>query len=87
MNATAIMLDIAKGEQEADCADHWRTRNGTADEHTSFSIAYNLAMAAGMAGAESVDYALVWAMPHGSDEGTSTGTFAQWVHSICGGNT
>jgi len=86
MNATAIMLDTAAGEQDADFADHWRTRNGTADEHTSFSIAYNLAMAANMAGAESVDYALVWAMPHGSDEGTSTGTFAQWVHSICGGN-
>lgn len=84
MNATAIMLDTAAGEQDADFADHWRTRNGTADEHTCFSVAYNLAMSALMAGAESVDYALVWAMHHGSDEGTSTGTFTEWVHSICG---
>ena len=86
MNATAIMLDTANGEQDADFADHWRTRNGTADEHTSFTVAYNLAMSALMAGAESVDYSLVWAMGHGDAEGTSTGTFVQWVHSICGGN-
>ncbi len=84
LNATHIMMDIAKGEQEADIARHWRTRNGTADEHTSFTVAYNLAMAANMAGAESVDYSLVWNMVHGSDEGTSTGSFAEWVHEICG---
>ena len=87
MNATQIMLDVAAGEQEADISKHWRTRNGTADEHTSFTIAYNLAMAAGMAGAESVDYALVWNMAHGSDEGTTTGTFVDWVHDICGEET
>ncbi len=85
LNATHIMLAVAKGEEEADIARHWRTRNGTKDEHTSFSIAYNLAMSAKMAGAESVDYALVWSMGHGSDEGTTTGSFAEWVHSICGG--
>ena len=85
MNATHIMLDVANGEQEADISRHWRTRNGTKDEHTSFTIAYNLAMSAKMAGAESVDYALVWNMGHGSDEGTSTGTFVEWVHDICAG--
>lgn len=84
MNATHIMLDVANGRQEADISRHWRTRNGTADEHTSFTIAYNLAMSAAMAGAESVDYALVWNMAHGSAEGTSTGTFVEWVHEICG---
>lgn len=84
MNATQIMLAVANGEEEADISRHWRTRNGTADEHTSFTIAYNLAMSARMAGAESVDYALVWNMGHGSNEGTSTGTFVDWVHSICG---
>ena len=83
MNATHIMLDVANGEQEADISKHWRTRNGTKDEHTSFTIAYNLAMAANMAGAESVDYSLVWNMGHGSDEGTTTGTFVDWVHEIC----
>ncbi len=85
MNATHIMLDVANGQQEADISRHWRTRNGTADEHTSFTIAYNLAMSAKMAGAESVDYALVWNMAHGSAEGTSTGTFVEWVHEICAG--
>lgn len=82
MNSTQIMLDVAAGRQDADIADHWRTRNGTADEHTSFSVAYDLAMAAHMAGAD-VDYSLVWNMPHGADEGTTTGTFVDWVHEIC----
>lgn len=86
LNATKIMLDVAAGEQESDIARHWRTRNGTADEHTSFTIAYNLAMSAKMAGAESVDYSLVWKMPHGDAEGTSTGTFIDWVHAICADN-
>ena len=85
MNSTHILLAVAAGEQESDFAPYWRTRNGTADEHTSFSVAYNLAMAAQMAGAESVDYSLVWEMVHGNIEGTTTGTFAEWVHEICGG--
>ena len=83
MNSTAIMLAVANGTEESDIARYWRTRNGTADEHTSFSIAYNLCMSALAAGADGVDYSLVWAMPHGSDEGTSTGTFVEWVHEIC----
>lgn len=81
MNATQILLDAANGEQESDIAPYWRTRNGTFDEHTSFSVAYNLAMAAQKAGAD-VDYALVWGMTHGDAEGTSTGTFAEWVHEV-----
>lgn len=85
MNATQILLACANNSEESDFAEHWRTRNGTADQHTSFTIAYNLCLSAAMAGAESVDYSLVWAMAHGSAEGTSTGTFADWVHSICGG--
>lgn len=83
MNATQILLACANSSEKSDFAEHWRTRNGTADQHTSFSIAYNLCLSAAMAGVESVDYSLVWAMPHGSTEGTSTGTFADWVHSIC----
>lgn len=83
MNSTQIMLGVANGTEESDIARYWRTRNGTADEHTSFSVAYNLCMSALMAGAEDVDYSLVWNMPHGSAEGTTTGTFVDWVHSIC----
>ncbi|MCD8117110.1 MAG: hypothetical protein LUE21_08390 [Oscillospiraceae bacterium] len=82
MNATQIMLAVAAGEEEADPAPYWRTRNGTADQHTSFSIAYNLCLSALAAGSE-IDYSLVWDMPHGSDEGESTGTFIEWVHAIC----
>lgn len=86
MNATAIMLAVADGTEESDIAAHWRTRNGTADEHTSFTIAYNLCLSALAAGAD-VDYSLVWNMVHGSDEGTSTGTFVEWVHAICADET
>ena len=82
VNATQIMLDVAAGKQDADIAQYWRTRNGTADQHTSFSVAYNICLAAQMAGSES-DYALVWAMGHGSNEGTVTGTFVDWIHKIC----
>ena len=83
MNATHIMLGAANGTEESDIARHWRTRNGTADEHTSFSVAYNLCLSALAAGAEDVDYGLVWNMAHGANEGTSTGTFEEWVHAIC----
>ncbi|MBQ9633209.1 MAG: hypothetical protein IJV04_09925, partial [Lachnospiraceae bacterium] len=82
VNATRIMLDVAAGQQEADIAKYWRTRNGTADEHTSFSVAYNICMSAQMAGSES-DYSLVWAMNHGSNEGSTTGTFVDWINEIC----
>lgn len=82
VNATQIMLDVAAGTQEADIAQYWRTRNGTADQHTSFSVAYNITLAAQMAGADA-DYALVWAMGHGSNEGTTTGTFVDWINEIC----
>ena len=82
MNATHILLGCAKGKEISDFARFWRTRNGTADGHTSFTIAYNLCMAAKMAGAE-VDYSLIWNAGHGDVDGDGTGTFAQWVHKIC----
>ena len=85
MNSTEIMLLAAAGENDANPALYWRTRNGTSDEHTSFTIAYNLAMSA-LACGRDVDYSLVWNMAHGSDEGESTGTFAEWVHRICAGD-
>ncbi|MDD6023171.1 MAG: hypothetical protein PUC06_02875 [Oscillospiraceae bacterium] len=81
-NATHILLDNAAGKVKSDFAKFWRTRNGTADEHTSFAIAYNLCMAAKKAGAE-VDYSLIWNAPHGDVDGDGTGTFVQWVQNIC----
>ncbi|MCD8109819.1 MAG: hypothetical protein LUE14_06930, partial [Clostridiales bacterium] len=80
MNATEIMLG-SNGLEAVDPAEHWRTRNGTADQHTSFTIAYNLCLAAESAGLDA-DYSLVWNMGHGSNEGTSTGTFIEWVEEI-----
>ena len=82
VNATQIMLNVADGTEEEDIAQYWRTRNGTADQHTSFSVAYNICLAAQMAGSKA-DYSLVWAMGHGSDEGTTTGTFVDWINKIC----
>ena len=82
MNATHILLDNARGKTKSDFSRYWRTRNGTADEHTSFAIAYNLCMAAKLAGAE-VDYALIWNAGHGDVDGDGTGTFEEWVHRIC----
>lgn len=82
MNATHILLNCAKGKETSDFARFWRTRNGTADGHTGFAIAYNLCMAAKMAGAE-VDYSLIWNAGHGDVDGDGTGTFVQWVHKIC----
>jgi len=79
----ASMLTMLKGECTP--AKHWRTRNGSFDEHTSFSIAYTLAMAANAhPGVESVDYGLAWMEPHCSAEGTpSAGSFEGWVEKIC----
>jgi len=80
MDSMQIMLNVSGGKEKADIAPNWRIRVGTADQN-SLAIAYNFAAAAKMAGAD-VDYHLVWAMPHSSDEGTTAGTFAEWVDSL-----
>ena len=79
----ASMLTLLN--KEGTPAKHWRTRNGSYDEHTSFSIAYTLAMSANMRPeVESVDYGLIWKQPHCSAEGTpSSGSFEEWVDHIC----
>lgn len=88
MNATHILLDCAAGRRRADIAPMWRIRVGTADQHASFSVGYNMALAAMKNSGVSVDYSLVWKMVHGREmEGTSAGTFIDWVHNICGGMT
>ena len=81
LNATEIMLG-ADGHTAVDPAEYWRIRSGTADQHTSFSIGYNIALAAQAQGM-TADYHLVWNMGHGSNEGSSTGTFINWVNEIC----
>ena len=81
LNATEIMLGT-DGYTAVDPAQYWRIRSGTADQHTSFSIGYNIGLAAQAQG-KSVDYHLVWNMGHGSNEGSSTGTFIDWINAIC----
>lgn len=67
-----------------DIAKHWRMRNGTADEHTSFTVNYNIGLLLKKYISDvTVDYALVWNMPHRANEGTTTGTLSEWVNSIC----
>ena len=81
LNATEILLGN-NGLSAVDPARHWRDRSGTADQHTSFSVGYNILLAAQMRGLD-VNYHLVWDMGHGSEEGTSTGTFIDWINEIC----
>ena len=81
LNATHILLG-ADGLTAVHPAKYWRHRSGTADQHTSFSIGYNICLAAAAKGLHT-DYHLVWDMEHGSREGTSTGTFIDWIKSIC----
>ena len=81
LNATEILLG-SDGLNAVDPARYWRDRSGTADQHTSFSVGYNILLAARMRGLD-VDYHLVWNMGHGSEEGTSTGTFIDWINQIC----
>lgn len=80
LNATHIMLG-ADGIKAVNPAQHFRNRSGTADQHTSFSVGYNIMLSA-LSKGSTIDYSLVWDMPHGSNEGTSTGTFIEWVNSI-----
>ncbi len=83
MNSTHLLLENARMEKKADAAPHWRIRSGTADEHTAFSVGYNLALAAMENPGVQVDYSLVWDMRHGGEvEGTSTGTFYEWVEGL-----
>ncbi len=80
LNATEIMLGN-NGLHSVDPARYWRIRSGTADQHTSFSVGYNIGLSAQMLGYDA-DYHLVWDMVHGSEEGESTGTFIEWIHEI-----
>ena len=79
-NATKLLLGKTN-LQPVDPAKYFRTRNGTADEHISFSIAYNICLAAAKFG-RNADYSLVWNMAHDDREGTTTGTFTDWVNGI-----
>ena len=80
LNATHILLGL-DGLEAVNPVKYYRNRSGSADQHTSFGIGYNILLAAQMRGID-IDYSLVWNMPHGSNEGTSTGTFIDWVNKI-----
>ncbi len=79
----STMQILADEEQSSDVAKFWRMRNGTADQHTSFSVNYNIALTLLKYVPDvNVDYALVWNMGHGANEGTTRGTFVDWVNEI-----
>lgn len=80
LNATHILLGV-DGLKAVNPVKYFRNRSGTADQHTSFSIGYNILTAARMKGID-IDYSLVWNMQHGSNEGMSTSTFIDWVNKI-----
>lgn len=80
LNATHILLGT-DGLNAVNPVKYYRNRSGTADQHTSFGIGFNILTAAAMRGIN-VDYSLVWNMTHGNNEGTSTGTFIDWVNRI-----
>lgn len=82
MDAMEILFAHKAGTQDTTIAPHWRIRSGTSDQHTSFTIGYNTALAV-WANDIDCDYSLVWRMIHGGEqEGTSTGTFIDWAEDI-----
>ena len=81
LNATEILLGN-DGLTAVDPAAYWRVRSGNADQHTSFTVGFNICLVAQSMGLDA-DYHLVWNMGHGSNEGTSTGTFIDWINEIC----
>lgn len=68
-------------DKQADAADHIRIRVGTEDGNTSFSISAILALELENNTDTDVDYALVWAQPHGDAD--YDGELISWIDSIC----
>lgn len=68
-------------DKKADTADHIRIRVGTEDGNTSLSVAAVLALALEDKTDSDVDYALVWAQPHGDAD--YEGELISWINSIC----
>ena len=59
MNPMRLLMENARVEKKADVAPFWRIRSGTADEHTAFSVGYNLALAVLENPGVKADYSLV----------------------------
>ncbi len=68
-------------DKQADTADHIRIRVGTEDGNTSLSVSAVLALALENKTDADVDYALVWAQPHGDAD--YEGELISWIDSIC----
>jgi hypothetical protein len=72
---------IGKADKKCSTAPYFRIRVGTKDEHTSFTVAMNLALALETFTKSSVDYAMIWNQGHG--EADYEGDFLAWVERIC----
>jgi hypothetical protein len=68
--------------EEADVAPFVRIRTGSSDEHTSFTVSMNLALAIDTYTDSAVDYALAWGQGHGEAEINSDDLTA-WIERVC----
>jgi hypothetical protein len=72
---------IGKANETCDAAPFFRIRVGTQDEHTSFTVAMNLALALETYTDATVDYHMIWNEGHGSAD--YEGDLTAWIERIC----
>lgn len=67
---------------EGDTAPFVRIRTGSSDEHTSFTVGMNLALAIETKTDSQVDYALAWGQGHGEAE-INKQDLIDWIERVC----
>jgi hypothetical protein len=72
---------IGNAAKKSTTAPFFRIRVGTKDEHTSFTVAMNLALALETYTKSTVDYAMIWNQGHG--EADYDGDLITWIERIC----
>lgn len=68
--------------ETGDVADYIRIRTGSSDEHASFTVSMNLALALDTYTDAVVNYGLAWAQPHGDAEVNDEDLYA-WIERVC----
>lgn len=71
---------IGTGEKSHQ-AEHYRIRVGARDADTALSVSMTLALKLSNANCGTVDYAMVWDLPH--CEADYPGEVCDWIHKIC----
>jgi hypothetical protein len=72
---------IGNPGKKCSTAPYFRIRVGTKDEHTSFTVALNLALALETHTRSTVDYAMIWNQGHGNAD--YEGDLLAWIERIC----